>query len=482
MPVSVFTAGYNQCNESTRDSVLNNINSTASVQIGDGTKFIEADDRHSTIQTWDLSDPDTGSLPVLDGSTINSVRMQFTPSATQGAVGLNASHALAVLASDGHWDRSSTNELHQNQSGVTYSAPSMDTAFYFRSYSTGDLVNPTGETSTQDTAPLVGNYDSSASLLYHAFGTTMQVQAGRDVARISIRMAARNPTPPGDTNLKVNVYSLRKNGRHYAVESLIGSSDTIAYSSIAYAANATLYYDFDFSTPISSSVSARWLGFVVEGDWFDESLRASYGMNVARRTFNGDFNNYMDGSFGSAITASKHALSVASTNSLLYFYQNQIDVPAIYGDLNITPSTTPFTRFHGSVMGGDVGLGAWQIDVPRSYGSPGSGADEEFALLAANMQSYLDSTDFGSNRRWFGLMLDIPRPNLAFWDYYGSGDARAVSLIVDWTEGQVGKVCSFGIDASRAVESSGSEITRSVGQHGVDVSPAVSSSIEVEEC
>ncbi len=127
---SVFVSGLYQSHSVSSESsgpANNFFGPFTTHDLGDSDKEFLNDPRNSLTQIWELGKPNSGGA-IPKNAIITEVRLEFVPTLTTsgGNSPSSAIHALAIMASDGHWDRSSQSPLHLDQGGgIAYSAPSV---------------------------------------------------------------------------------------------------------------------------------------------------------------------------------------------------------------------------------------------------------------------------------------------------------------------------------------------------------------------
>jgi len=421
MTISTFTSGLHQSHEASHKNLINTTAEQTSIRIGDTAKGGGSADRISTQQIWDLGDPDVGSAPLTKNAILDSIKFEFVPLVN----GLANSHTIALLASDGHWDRSTQHALSPAQGSPPYSSASFVISPDFVGKSPGGI--PIFDTQP-DLTGAVG-LASGALDAWHTFGTTARMPVGANLRSVTIRIQRLDvplPSPPG---LVVNVYSLTKNGRQYTVDELIGTTAARGYHEILFGSYGPVAFTLTEDITVTEET---WLGFMIEGQWFDDQYFSTQRIQLPVR-INPLVTGYLAGTDGSLLHASKRP-AVQWANSLpnFYFYQN--DTPFIYPASSTTELTTPHSRFFGTAM--NKFAGAWTAGVARTYGSVGSGADEEFADLLTNAQAWIDRADFNpaTGNSWFGMAMEIFNPDNIVGTYRGPSHptSPSIKVIIDW--------------------------------------------------
>jgi len=506
VPTSTFIADDYTTSWIARGSAISGLSLDTVLELGDDSKNGGPDDRRSMVHGWDLFDPETGfSIPKI--CTIISVKIDWTASATQNtSIIRNREHDIALIASDGHWDRSITNALsEQGGSGITYGPPT------FRNSTALQLKN----SAASEIATTVDTFDAGAAVtnflpFIRGFGCTVEVPNAEDVKSVGFVISRGvNPAPAQDVELRVKAYSLKANGRQYAIDTLIATSDPVMYSSLPFVNPPTVYETFTFSTAIPAvTTGSRWLGFMVEGEWLDDSHYTTHWLRYIGGNASLDPSVYNSGSRGSTFWASPEA-AYRWENSFLWQYVYDMNVPFARDENTTLLMTIPFKRYFGSVMSQTISAGTWAIDEAASYGSTNSGADEIFPNFVANVQDWIDSDWYTPSKRetYMGIMMGNKNPENILYEMHGPGNTGGYSnirLTIEYTI-PIDSLCEFGIEASGAVaggfisthhaiesfnisvqstlEDLGTEIDSVVGHYGVSATPAVVSfPITVGEC
>ena len=190
---------------------------------GSGKFPVEHDAFRQSVNSWHLGSPDTG-LAIPKHAIIDNARVRFVPSQTTSESDSNADQDFRLLLPDGHWDRSRTHPLHQQQGAASYGPPLVSTSVFFDAFDE-TLTNEIASTYTAS-AVQTGSFGSYLDDFSHTTGTTIQIPANTQVGRVEI-LIYRLDTPVANPNLKVSAYELTGNGRQYALDSRIDSSDNI---------------------------------------------------------------------------------------------------------------------------------------------------------------------------------------------------------------------------------------------------------------
>lgn len=508
MPTSTFIAyGFTTSWLARGFGSLSQLFRPDTLELGDDSKNGGPDDRRSMVHGWDLFDPETGfSIPKI--CTIKSVKIDWTASATQNTATLrDREHDIALIASDGHWDRSVTNALSKLAgSPITYGPPN------FRNSTALQLKN----SAASEIATTVDTFDGAAGVtnflpFLRGFGCTVEVPNNENVKSVGFVMSRGvDPSPVFDTELRVKAYSLKANGRQYAIDTLIATSDAVMYSSLPFVNPPTVYETFTFSTAIPAvTTGSRWLGFMVEGQWLEENRYTSHFIRYIGGNSSSSPDAYNTGSHGSSFYGTGGDV-YNKPNSFIWQYVFDMNLPFARDENTTLLLTTPFKRYFGSIMSKTISPGTWVIDEPVSYGSTASGADEIFPNFVANVQDWIDSDWYTPSKRetYMGIMMGNKNPENALYEMHGPGQAFTgysnIRLTIEYTIPK-DNIFEFGIEASGAVaggfisthhaiesfnisvqstlEDLGTEIDSVVGHYGVSATSAVVSfPITVGEC
>lgn len=446
---------------------------------GDGSKTpVGSDTRRSVVMSFDIGNPDTGTV-ITKGATIDDVRFEFVPSQTRSAVlAPNNSWRMALIASDGYWDRSTSHHLYAlNGSGIHIGPSDIGRTIDLRVKNSASTEIADAMTDDTGWASFsTGGFVPATATI----GSTIEIPADEDIKTVSLTLNRFDVTPPiPDTTLIAVVYELWRNGRNYAVDHVIGTSDPINYSDLVQNLVATNTVDFTFDTPIPASTETRWVGVILEGTRLDAEALSS----VQRLVYKGRDNTaspigYLSGTAGSLIFATKQAIYLTWQNS---FYESAYlardSVPFIYPANSTTKITTPYQRYFGNVMGKDITNIV--LNVTESIGSTGSGAENIVSGMEDEVQAWFDSEwyDPDIGRTWIGLLLEIFNPNNLYWLIHGPANvvgANKMKIYINWTEPTADEVCDFGVEAMLAVSSGSLETLRAVGSFPISAETAVS--------
>ncbi|KKL94548.1 hypothetical protein LCGC14_1863570 [marine sediment metagenome] len=421
MTINTFTAGLEQSHWVARTGVSPAPAGQTALAMGDNTKTGGSDARRSTYHSWDIDGIPKNAI--IDEAYIEFVRSQSGSSGDSDTD--NFEHAMALMYADGHWNRSAQNALHQAQGAPYYHAPAQTDVLSFRARNSADVE--IAATMTDFTGVI---WLANAVAQLQGLGTTVEIPAGEDLKVVRVLMQRLDTPLPADPTLTIKLYTLFDNGRQFALDTLVASSDPIAYSALT-ASPGSSDIDFTFATAIPSQAAARWMGLVIEGEIFDPIYLGTQRYQLQHRTGGPSQIVYPSGSAGSMIIASA-STDIANANSLVGYF-NERSVPCIYPASSSTPITTPFQRFFGSVMTKRE-CGPWDFEVPKTYGS--AVASEEFPNFVQNIQDWIDSAHYSplEGKTWIGLMVDIPSPENIIWLSAGPAHPTlaAYKLILDW--------------------------------------------------
>ncbi len=466
---STYTAGVYQTHTVFRTGT-NGVGPYSEIGFGDNNKVAGSDERWSSIQSWELGNPDPGvggSVPIPKYADIANAYIEFVPVDDKAGSGDQLEHRIALVASDGHWDRSRQNVLHIDQQNLadgnspsaTFSAPSFASHVNFTVFKKNSVI--IAETMTETTDPDDTVLDTGPAgdfTVRHrmAIGTTVEIPAGEEVYDVVVRMCRRinavaNPV------LTMGVYALRRNGRQYAVDQLISRSLPINYADLPLnatdpASEAVLWEFVPALTTddLGNADEAQWIGLLVEGledssassnSWFRPALQYFNPLLFQfRETTSGDQEAYLDGSAGSMFFASR-SLVRQFQNSFPYYYNSSIDVPSVYETLSTNELRTPYIRFFGSVMAKTVDPN-WTSLVPVTYGAEfgndGTIPTNIFPEFVTNVQNWIDSEFYTprTGETWIGLIMEVLDPDNFIWSYYSSTNTlgfEGIKLVIDWS-------------------------------------------------
>lgn len=425
MTTSVFTSGLNQCHEVPRLADDPGPAGQAVLIMGDNTKGGGPDARRSTYHIWDLAEPEPENQPIPKNAIVDEAYIKFV--AQQNFADLdddNHTHAVALMASDGHWDRSSQNALHQANGAAYYYAPSQTNVLWVRARNSADseiadtMVDTSGATNL-----------SSSQARFQALGSTIEIPAGEDIKTIRVNMTRDQAPLPADPTLTMKVYTLYENGRQFALDTLIASSEPVAYSALSLTPTFS-DIDFTFATAIPSQAASRWVGVLIEGEIFDSLYLGTQIYQLKTRSVTSQ-SVYPSDTAGSMLHADPDT-DIANANSLVG-YLNSRSVPCLYQVSSSVPLTTPYQRFFGSAMV-KTQCGPWVQFEPKTYGS--AVADEEFPDFVQNIRDWIDSDYFSPwlGKTWIGCFVDIPWSENVQIRTIGPGHATYASykLVIEW--------------------------------------------------
>ncbi len=426
--ISTFTAGLHQSHFVKRGTDDNQDGELSTLNMGDLAKGGGSDDRRSMLHTWDLASPDAGSAPIPKHAIIDSATVDWTAAGTSVAADDQATHALALMAPDGHWDRGSQHPLqYANGAGVTWSAPSISSTIKMMARSLTNLLYDTMPTTTGSTA-----FNNSAETAYQGLGSTLYLPPGENMLFCVIPMYRREQYFPDNPTIKLKAWSLCGDGRHYALDEVIGESLEKNYGDLAYFGWGGSPI-FQFSPAIDPTASGRWIGITIEGGILDWDMQG-YRTIAVKHLSNPDQDSYYGDTGGSMITGTVDP-ALRWDNALPLGYQTMNDAPALYPAGSSTVLTTPYQRHFGDVMV-TARCDPWTSAERKSYGSPTSGADEIFAALATNIQAFIASEHYSpaTGRSRAGLLMEVPTAEFAVWNASGPGHPTRTpfQLTLEW--------------------------------------------------
>lgn len=436
---SVFVSGIHQSHSVSSESsgpASNFFGPFTAHDLGDSDKEFFNDPRNSLTQIWELGKPNSGGA-IPKNAIIKEVRLEFVPTLNTISDDGSAQHTLAIMASDGHWDRSRQSPLHKDQGGgITYSAPSVTHTMELTAESfDGDSFQPIGQTIDGASTVL---FNSRGDLASETLGCTVLIAANAAINRVVIPLGRFN-TPFVTSQLQVSLYELHKNTRHSAPERRVATTTSgVDYNSDLPDPPNTSNQIFTFETDIPEQAEDRWVGFLIEGTWF-QGLDENHGITCRVATNSGN-SDYLAGTAGSMLHASRFP-SRQFPNSLPYYYHSDMDVPVTYEVISSTAITTPYARFVGSVMGkpGDFNEAQvldWENTVTHSYGSVSGTVDtlDVFPELTSAVQDWIDSDDYDplTGRTWMGIMIDVASANDTIYQMQGALGDDPIKLIINW--------------------------------------------------
>ncbi|KKM01862.1 hypothetical protein LCGC14_1790190 [marine sediment metagenome] len=419
MTISIFTAGSEQSHWITRSGVSPAPAGQTVVEMGDATKSGGSDARRSTYHSWDID-----GIP--KNAIVDEAYVEWVPTQSDGQDldTDNFEHAMALMFADGHWNRGDQNELHQAQGGAYYHAPAQTDALFFAVRNSVDVE--IADTIPTFTAPTLLSNGTAA---LQGLGTTVEIPAGEDIKVVRVVMNRLDTPLPANPTLTIKLYTLFDNGRQFALDTLVASSDPIAYSVLA-AAPGSSSIDFTFATAIPSQAAARWVGLMIEGEIFDPIYLGTQRYQLIRENGASQI-VFPPGTAGSMLTASA-STDIANANSLVGYF-NERSVPCLYPISSSTLITTPYQRYFGTVMTKRQ-CGPWSTGVPKTYGS--AVASEEFPNFVQNIQDWIDSAHYSPDlgKTWIGFMIDIPSPENVIFRSAGPTHPTLVAykLIINW--------------------------------------------------
>lgn len=389
------------------------------VYMGDAGTLPGPDIRHALAFVFDLS----SGGGIAKTATLTDVKITLTPNATLSLSGGDADHRFALMEPNGQWDRSTDSVLHQSTSGIVYGAPSRQaTARSFRG------KNEAGSTIFDTSTAAAGFTTFETSAAWPSWGCTFQLPANEilwdmyvDMARIDTGSAS---------NIRLDVYELEGDGRHFAIKSLLASTRELPYSSLVL--NTVTETAFTFFGPgFAATTSDRWLAVVVAGDILDDgTIRTTHRLK-SRYVTGTSCSSYRGSTEGSLFRVSDVAVNDNSLSDIAYIYSS--DVPHIYASGTTTRLTTPYDRVRsgGSVLASSESTVSWTSGTPYNYGTPASGQMNVVTGCLVEFQSWLDSDDYDPDdgKHFLGLMLEPFDPDDELWEVaVASGVACTLEL------------------------------------------------------
>jgi len=439
MTTSVFLAEANQSHFVLVTDVVNVLDNLSQLTIGAGTgKFPTITPRRSSIHSWHLESPVSGtSIPKT--AIIDGVKIEVVPDVTNAAdLETRTEFGFAFMRPDGHWDRSREHPLHQQQGAASYGPPLVSSSIVFQVFNenTTIIAGTIGPTASGGN---MATFTSDGEDFNQTFGTTIQIPANEQIASVGIELG-RNDSPGTNPDVRVNLYSLTKNERYQSLDTLIATSDAIPYLSLPTTASGnSLEQIFTFDPVIAAESEDRWVGFMIEGEWFDPDNASSHRILVNRTWLN---QHPKDDTFGSFMVASK-VPAVQFENSFVGYYEFPRDVPGIWRNVGpVWELVVPMERRLGDIFIYDFDEVedndlTWNAGEPVSFGTMEYGATVGLTNdIVAGLQAYIDSDDYDPRigRVWLGLMFDRRAGLFTLWRFAGPGHATysAIKLIIDW--------------------------------------------------
>lgn len=438
MTTSVFLAESNQSHFVLIDNTPNVADNLEDLSIGAGIgKFPGISPRRVSMHSWHLESPVSGtSIP--KSAIIDGVIVELVPNISTEASANNSEFGFAFMRPDGHWDRSREHPLHQRQGAASYGPPVHTLAMSFQifnenSTSIARSIGPAG-------SGILSSFTTDTEDFNQTFGSTIQIPANEQIGSIGIELG-RNDSPGTDPEVRVNLYSLAKNERGQGLDTLIATSDAVLYNSLPTTSSGNEHV-FTFSPTIPAEAQDRWMGFMIEGDWFDADNASTHRLLIWS-SFLASQENIPKDSFGSLMVASK-VPTVQFENSFVGYYPLPFDVPSIWVSTFAATRelNTPISRRVSDIFifnPGEVEHEElnWTIGRPVSFGSIEYGAQVSLTGdIVDGLQDYIDSDDYDPDvgRVWVGLMLDRREGAFKVWRFAGPGNTTlsAIKLIIDW--------------------------------------------------
>jgi hypothetical protein len=415
-------------------SIDNNSGDQTFVRIGDGTKFTNADDRNSIALMWDLSAPYSG-LPIPQGVNIIDARIEFNPSATTADPNnQNDDHRIALYVADGTWNRSTQSPLHPDQGAPLYGAPGVSSTIRI----TPKVGSGVPSTDTLPTNATTQNTNSGISIA-ESFGVTAQIPNNHDIVYCTWYISRRD-TSATNPDIRCLMYDLYDNDRHFGIKSLVQTSNPIAYNTLSFSSNGsfTTAVTFQFPDEFRVTDGPKWHGFTLEGDWLINGHASTDRVNFKMRNAT-SMALYPTSSAGSTFPITRNPLYLKPNGFQGGSYHRRADIPSFYPPLSTTQLTTPWQRAYFFPLSNN-NTGGWTVGSRKSYGSVGSGADEEFPGFELVVKSFIGTSDYepDTGNTWLAAMIEVLNPSNLFWYMRGAITsvpfAERPELIINWNQ------------------------------------------------
>lgn len=439
---SVFYAKSHQSDSMLSTLSLNQLAEGGTWQVGSGTGKapVANNPRECSMHSWHLGSPDTGLL-IPKHAIIERVSLELDPEQSWSYTGLEATHRIALMAADGHWDRSRTQTLHQQQQVIdgppgpsqyltSYSAPSVASSIELY------VDNASTEIAESITGGGAADLTTQAAEMMQTFGCTVQIPANEVIAAIRLPLSKAD-TPGASLDLAAQIYSLDRDSREGVPSQKVQLSSAMRYVDLP--TGSPVMQTFTVSPVIPAQSTARWIAILIEGPLFNP-LHAVTGTHrlTFRAKYAADHSVYPVSSLGSMLHASTSG-NVQWENSFHGYYYQTGAVPMHYKHAVDAELVTPFARHFGATLNWDgVEPFTGTINVPISFGSDPS--DEPLTGdIVAEVQAWIDSDDYdpSSGRYWVGMFFDQQGPVVSAYLSFKSPLAYATKspkLTVDWHE------------------------------------------------
>jgi hypothetical protein len=384
------------------------------LQTGVGKFPVEYTNRTQMHHSWHLGSPDSG-LPIPKNAIIEGVRVQVTPTTSYSLSGRQADMCLALAA---------------------YSAPSLSFALNAKVYNEVPSVIAVTSTGIE---PLEGAFDTGVQ----AWGSTVFIPAGEQIGQVEIDIE-RLDTPGTNPDVNVNMYSLYRNARQYAPHEFMATSDPVPYNNLTLTSGSNQPFVFD--PPIASSTADRWLGFMIEGDWFSAANHATHRIKCKASQGLAQI-TYPVNTSGSLLFASLHP-DVQYENAFSTYYYKVLDLPVLFqSDFSAQELILPYDRSFGVRLEyDDVEPMVWTADVPVSYADNKdfgatftvavSGTDSyEDNRLTTQLQRWIDSEWYNpdTGNEWVAIFIDRKGgTNSQIIHSTAQSAFPSATLIIDW--------------------------------------------------
>lgn len=438
---SIFIAEDHNSFSLAADASSNSTDGELFVQYGSGSgKFPLASlPRMCTCNSWHLGDPNTGD-PIPKLAVIDRVSVEIVPDRNHSYTGLEATTRLALMAADGHWDRSRTSSLHLRVQEIDDNPVESPWITGYSSAVQSATVELYVDNASEQIAETVTDNSQYSDLVthtafvYQTYGNNVLIPAGEEIHAIRMPLG-RFDNPLGDAGMQLQLYSLNRNHRDGVPEQKGPISDTIMYRSMTQ--GSTTEQTFTFSPPVPAQSEDRYIGVLLEGPIFNPILATTQTVRVIFRHFRRLLQEtYALGGTASMLYATTSVEHSRWENSFHGFYVDGVQAPVLYKNASQQPLELPFPRYTGNIMGWDgVEPLVFTNNVPIAFGS--DPADEPLTGdIVAEMQAWIDGADYDpdTGRYWVGMFMDQLGPKAARYVHYHTpvSDNTAIKLTLDW--------------------------------------------------
>jgi hypothetical protein len=404
------------------------------IQMGDDGTLAGPDIRIQAAFVFDLST--SGGLP--KGASISDVKVIVGAAGNLTLSGGDADHRMALMSSDGQWDRATSHALHKSNSGIVYGAPSVIATTEFRGVDS-DAV----EVFDTVTAAIV--YDTyTTSATRPSYGCTFKLPANKNISDIYPFLARADVGTSSEVTLAV--YSLAGNARHYAIDELLGRTFRVPYNVLPAVGAERIFH---FVDPIAATDADRWLAVVLEGEIFDDGTIKTNHRITYRDWYGSSPAAYRGLTEGSMFLVSKDEANDNSLNGIARI--KNPDVPHFMLSGVTTFYTTPFERHVGNVLASSDSSVTYVDGTPYNYGSPASGQLNEVSGIVAEVQTWVDSAAFdpSTGKHFLGLMVSPFDPDDELWEIAGTGHGSIIPCKLEITYTNLSNVRSDSETRSR---------------------------------